>query len=62
MNETGKVNITVYVTLSGLEKCTAFAINKSFAFIDSKQFMNFSLEKLAKNLSDYGFKHLTEEF
>ena len=26
------------------------------------QFMNSSLEKLVKNLSDYGFKYLTEEF
>ena len=26
------------------------------------QFMNFSLEKLVKNLSDGGFKYLTEEF
>ena len=26
------------------------------------QFMNSSLEKLVKNLSDDGFKHLTEEF
>ena len=31
-------------------------------FIDSMQFMNFSLDKLVKNLSDEDFKYLVEEF
>ena len=31
-------------------------------FIDSVQFMNSSLDKLAKNLSDKDFKYLIEEF
>ena len=31
-------------------------------FIDSMQFMNFSLHKLVKNLSDEDFKYLVEEF
>ena len=31
-------------------------------FIDSMQFMNSSLDKLAKNLSDEDFKYLVEEF
>ena len=31
-------------------------------FIDSMQFMNSSLDKLVKNLSDEDFKHLIEEF
>ena len=31
-------------------------------FIDSMQFMNFSLDKLVKNLSDEDFKYLAEEF
>ena len=31
-------------------------------FIDSMQFMNFSLDKLVKNLSDEDFKYLIEEF
>ena len=31
-------------------------------FIDSMQFMNSSLDKLAKNLSDKNFKYLIEEF
>ena len=31
-------------------------------FIDSMQFMNSSLDKLVKNLSDEDFKYLLEEF
>ena len=40
----------------------AFTINKDLIFIGSIQFMNASLEKLVKNLSDNDFKYLTEEF
>ena len=40
----------------------AFTINKNFVFIDSMQFMNSSLDALAKNLSDDDFKYLSEEF
>ena len=47
---------------NGLEKHMAFTINKNLVFIDSKQFMNSSLEKLVKNLSDNDFKYLSEEF
>ena len=39
----------------------AFFLNKNLVFIDSMQFMNFSLEKLIKNLADDDFKYLTEE-
>ena len=39
-----------------------FFKQKSLLFIDSIQFMNSSLEKLIKNLSDSDFKYLTEEF
>ena len=57
-----KFNVKVDVILNGLEKYMAFTINKSLVFTDSKQFMNSSLEILAKNLSDDAFKHLTKEF
>ena len=33
----------------------AFLLNKHLVFIDSMQFMNSSVNKLAKNLSDKGF-------
>ena len=38
-----------------------FFLNKN-VFIDSKQFMNSSLDKLVKNLSDEDFKYVVEEF
>ena len=40
----------------------AFPINKNLNFIDSKQFMNSRLVKLAKILSDNDFKYLSEVF
>ena len=40
----------------------AFIVNKNLVFIDSMQFMNSSLEKLVKNLSDNNFKCSTQEF
>ena len=40
----------------------AFMIHKNLAFIDSMQFMSFSLEKLHKNLANNDFKYLTQEF
>ena len=39
----------------------AFFLNKNLVFIDSVQFMNSSLKKLVKNLSDNDFKYLIEE-
>ena len=36
--------------------------NENLIFVDSKQFMNSSLEKLVKNLSDNNFIYLSEEF
>ena len=39
-----------------------FFLNKNLVFIDSMQFMNSSLDKLIKNLSDKGSKYLIEEF
>ena len=47
---------------NGLEKYMAFFLNKNLVFIDSMQFMNSSLDKLVKNLSDEDFKYLVEEF
>ena len=39
----------------------AFFLNKNLVFIDSIQFMNSSLYKLVKNLSNEDFKYLIEE-
>ena len=62
MNEIGKVNVKIDVIPNRLDKYVAFTINKNLAFIDSKQCMNSSLQKLVRNLSDGNSKHLTEEF
>ena len=40
----------------------AFILNKNLVFINSIQFMNSSLEKIVKNLSDDDFKYLIQEF
>ena len=60
--ELSKFDVKIGVILNRLEKYIAFILNKNLVFIDSVQFMNCSLEKLAKNLSDNDFKYLIEEF
>ena len=61
-NEIGKFNVKVEVIPNGLEKYMTFTINKNLVFIDSKQFMNSSLEKPVKNVLGDSFEHLTQEF
>ena len=61
-NELDKFDVKIKVIPNGLEKYMAFFLNKNLVFIDSMQFMNSSLEKLVKNLSDNDFKYLTKEF
>ena len=39
-----------------------FTINNNLIFIGSMQFMNSSLNKLVKNVSDNYFKYLSQEF
>ena len=60
--ELNKFYMKIDVIPNGLKKCMTFSLNKNLVFIDSMQFMNSSLEKLVKNLSDNVFKYLTEEF
>ena len=57
-----KFNLKINVIPNGLEKYMAFFLNKNLVFIDSMQFMNSSLDKVVKNLSDEDFKYLVEEF
>ena len=40
----------------------ACTIDKNLVFIDNMQVMNSILNKLVKNLTDNGFRHLSEEF
>ena len=60
--ELDKFDLKVGVIPNGLEKYMAFFLNKNLVFIDSMQFMNSSLDKLVKNLSDEDFKYLVKEF
>ena len=61
-SELNKFNIKINVIPNGLEKYTAFLIGKNLVFIDSMQFIDSSLDKLVKNLSDEDFKYLVKEF
>ena len=62
MQEISKSDVEISVRPNGLEKYTAFTINKNLIFIDSMQFMNSSLNVLVKNLSDNDIKHLSQDF
>ena len=55
-----KFNLKINVIPNGLEKYMAFFLGKNLVFIDSMQFMNSSLDKLVKNLSDEDFKYLVD--
>ena len=50
-----KCDVKLSVMLNGLEKHMNFTINNNWVFIDSMQFINSSLNKLAKQLSDSDF-------
>ena len=56
-----KVEIIV-TQLENLEAQFVGVLKKILVFICSMQFMNSSLEKLVKNLSENDFKYLTEKF
>ena len=61
-SELNKFNLKISVIPNGLEKYMAFFLGKNLVFIDSMQFMNSSLDKLVKNLSNEDFKYLVKEF
>ena len=60
--ELSKFDCKINVIPNGSEKCMSFTLNNNTAFIDSIFFMNSSLDKLVKHLSDNDFKYLSEEF
>ena len=55
-NELDKFDVKIKVIPNGLEKYMAFFLNKNSVLIDSMQFINSSLDKLVKNLSDKDFR------
>ena len=54
--ELNKFDMKIDVIPNMLGKYMALFLSKNLVFIDNMQFMNFSLEKLAKNLPDNYFK------
>ena len=60
--ELHKFDVKNDVIPNRIEKYMAYFWNKNLVFINIMQFVNSSLEKLVKNLSDNDFKYLTEEF
>ena len=55
-NELDKFDVKISVIPNGLEKYMAFFFYINLVFIDGMQFINSSLDKLVKNLSDEDFK------
>ena len=62
MQRIGNFDLKISVIPNGFKKYIAFTINKNLVFIDSMQFMNSSLDALAKSFSDKDFEHLSQEF
>ena len=61
-SEFNKFDVKISVIRNGLEKYMAFFLSKNLVFINSMQFLNSNLDKLAKNFLDEHFKYLVEEF
>ena len=57
----GNFNLEINVIPNGLEKYLSFSINNKLLFIDSFQFLSYSLNILVKNLNKDDFKYLSEE-
>ena len=47
---------------NALEKYMSFNINNKLVFIDSFQYLSYSLDSLVKNLVKNDFKYLSQEF
>ena len=62
MQGLGKFNLQANVIPNRLEKYMSFRINNKLSFIDSFQFLSFSLDSLVKNLNKDDFKHLIQKF
>ena len=62
IKEVNKFDVKVNVIPNRLEKYMAFTINRSIVCSDSMEFMESSVDSLAKNLMNEDFKYLSEEF
>ena len=61
MQELGKFNFKINVKPNGLEKYMNFSINNKLNFIDSFQFLSFSLDSLVRNLGNDEFKYFSQD-
>ena len=59
--ELNNFNVDIELIPKGINKYMSIIVNKHITFIGSLQFYNASLDKLASNLKDEDFKHLTSE-
>ena len=59
-SELNKFHVKINVIPNGLEKYMAFILGNNLVFIDSMKFMNSSIDKLVKNLSNEDFKYLVK--
>ena len=57
-----KFNLKINDIPNRLEKYISFSINDKIRFVDSFQFLSFSLDSLVKNFGKKGFKYLSQEF
>ena len=62
MQELGKFNLKINGIPNGLEKYMSFSFNNNLSFSDSFQFLSSSSDRLVKNLRNYDFKYLSQEF
>ena len=62
MQEVAKFNLKISAIPNGLQKYMSFKTKNKLSFIDSFQFLSSSLDSLVKNLGQYDFKYLSEDF
>ena len=60
--ELNKFSVKISVIPDGQKNTWYFFLSKDLVFIGSMQLMDFSLDKLVKNLSDEDFKYLVKQF
>ena len=62
MPEIGKLNLRISVISNELEIYVSFTVNIKLSFIDSFQFLSFSLDSLVQNLNKDYLQQLSQEF
>ena len=60
--ELGNFHLKISVLPNGLEKYLGFTVNNKLTFVDSFQFLSFSLDDLVENSNKDDFKYSSQEF